>query len=360
MNLNKTFGRVATTFVAATMLASLTSIPAMAETTNVTITKNITKDANTYAPATTFEFTVAPWTETATEGALVQPGPQGGVYFSMQGTDKVYTGSIVSTPDISDISETTTTAGTTNLQVDTNVMLQKDPGIYRYEVKETTPSSNAYDGMTYSTETKYFDVYVTVNEETHEKEVSAYTFVDEDVDSGKDDGVFENNYTAANKTLKVEKKLDGTQASQNQEFTFKITISGANGEKYKIVKTNAQGQPEAIPTGDSLTSGTQATFTLQGDEYITVYGLSANDTYTVYEEDYSSLGYSTTIKVDNTDADAAPSNQKISGDDDTVTFINYRQATTPTGIVMNVAPYVLLVVVAAAGCFVFLRKRRED
>lgn len=33
---------------------------------------------------------------------------------------------------------------------------------------------------------------------------------------------------------------------------------------------------------------------------------------------------------------------------------------TPTGVIMNVAPYVLMVVIAAAGCFVFLRKRRDD
>ena len=43
-----------------------------------------------------------------------------------------------------------------------------------------------------------------------------------------------------------------------------------------------------------------------------------------------------------------------------IEFNNNKESVTPTGIVMNVAPYVLLVVVAAAGCFVFLRKRRED
>ena len=43
-----------------------------------------------------------------------------------------------------------------------------------------------------------------------------------------------------------------------------------------------------------------------------------------------------------------------------VVFYNTRDAVSSTGIVMNVASYVLLVVVAAAGCFVFLRKRRED
>ena len=45
---------------------------------------------------------------------------------------------------------------------------------------------------------------------------------------------------------------------------------------------------------------------------------------------------------------------------DYVEFTNDREASTPTGIVMNVAPYALLVVIAAAGCLVFLRKRDED
>ena len=43
-----------------------------------------------------------------------------------------------------------------------------------------------------------------------------------------------------------------------------------------------------------------------------------------------------------------------------VTVTNDRDAVSPTGLIMDIAPYVLLVVVAAAGCFVFLRKRRED
>ena len=41
-------------------------------------------------------------------------------------------------------------------------------------------------------------------------------------------------------------------------------------------------------------------------------------------------------------------------------YTNTREAVSPTGLIMDIAPYALLVVVAAAGCFVFLRKRRED
>ena len=363
MKLSKTFGRVATTLVATAMLASVAAPAYAASPANVTITKTITKDADAYAPATTFEFTVAPWTGTATEGALIQAGPEGGVYFTKQGDTKVYSGSITSTPKVSDVdgdNDTLITAGTVGLTVDEDVMKAEDPGIYRYEVKETTPSENPYNGMTYSTETKYFDVYVTVDEETNQKTVSAYMFTDEDAEDGKDDGIFNNDYTAANKTLKVEKILDGTQASPNQEFTFSITINGAANEQYKIVKTNTSGATEDIANVDYLTSGSPASFTLQGGEYITVYGLSANDTYSVSEDDYTSLGYSTTIEVDGSEVGAAPSQHAITDAGDTVTFTNFREASTPTGIVMNVAPYALLVVVAAAGCFVFMRKRRED
>ncbi len=43
-----------------------------------------------------------------------------------------------------------------------------------------------------------------------------------------------------------------------------------------------------------------------------------------------------------------------------VVYTNRRDSVAPTGVIMIVAPYVLMVVIAAAGCFVFLRKRRDD
>ena len=384
MKLSKNLGRVATTFLATAMLASVSAVPAFATEPGagnvdgdpqdppklVTIQKDITKDVNAYAPNTTFNFSVQPWTGSYEQGDLIQPGPAGGVYFSLaeDGTTKVTTGSIPSTPNPSDVdgqSDDKATAGTTQLIVDEELMKQQAPGIYRYEVTEITPDENErYDGVTYSNETKYFDVYVTIDQKTGVKSVTSYTFVDRDNDKVKDDGIFENGYndesTGANKTLTVEKELSGLQASPAQEFTFKITINGAEGEWYKIVKTDANGDPEAIPNVTYLTSDTQTSFTLQGGEHITVYGLSPKDTYTVSEEDCTELGYTTTVKVDDADAQTAPTQATISGKEDTVTFINSREATAPTGIVMDIAPYALLVIVAAAGCFVFMRKRRED
>lgn len=362
----KSIGRIAASFVATAMLATMAIVPASAANMSgavVDITKQITKDTNTYAPNTSFTFQVEPYMKGTEDGAVVQAGPVGGVYFSMNEGAKVYTGTISSTPADTDIGQTTLTlTQKLGLQIDENVLLAKDPGVYRYEVSEVTPEDK-YDGIDYTTEVKYFDVYVTTDS-TGKKVISAYTFVNADGDT-KDDGVFVNDYdnetTGANKTLKVEKVLAGDQASPNQEFKIDITINGASGERYKIVKTNTADAVETM-TVTYLTSGEMQTIELQGDEYVTIYGLSPEDTYTVAEHDYrTNLNYTATYKVDDTDVNSV-TNQTISDDNDVVTITNTRDASTPTGIMMDIAPYAVLVVIAAAGCFIFLRKRhaKED
>lgn len=365
MKLSKNLGRVATTFLATAMLASLTAVPAFAaETDVVTLTKNISKDVNAYAPNEAYTFTVLPYTRTSTDGPLIESGLSGGVFFSKEGENKVTTATITSEPKASDISKSDVTVGTVNLQIDETIFANAAPGIYRYEVKETVPEGDAaYDGMDYDGSTKYFDVYVVYDATEQKNVISNYTFVDESVESGKDDGVFDNDYTAANKTLTVEKTISGNQADPNKDYGFSLTITGEDGEKYYIVKTKNTNQTEVLT---DVTSGDAATFTLKANESVTIYGLSAGDKYVVSETDYASEGYKTTIKVDNQSLGdnhtitTAAEGSMISDNSDTVVFNNYRNSSTPTGIVMNVAPYALLVVIAAAGCFVFLRKRRED
>ena len=111
--------------------------------------------------------------------------------------------------------------------------------------------------------------------------------------------------------------------------------------------------------------------------------MSRNDKYTISERAANKNGYTTTIKVNTVEVEEADwidgnndgkkdgvsgnVEAKVSEDntdaydvENEVLFTNDRDAVSPTGIVMNVAPYALLVVIAAAGCFVFLRKRDED
>ena len=109
---------------------------------------------------------------------------------------------------------------------------------------------------------------------------------------------------------------------------------------------------------------TDQKFELAHNERIHIYGVSQNDTVKVIESD-SGVGYTTTYvkpngkKVKSTEFNASIVND-FKGENFEVTFTNTRDAVSPTGLVMDIAPYALLVIVAAAGCFVFLRKRRED
>lgn len=356
MKTRKITGRIAALFLAIAMLAALTITPAFAVDETVTITKNILKDENAYAPNTTFTFTVTPTTVAANdEDPLTQTGLTGGVYFEMVEGEKTYSGTITSTPKATDIGETSVPAGTVALQVDETVFANAAPGIYRYTVTE---AEGEYDGLIYTDEVKYFDVIVTIGDDGAREYSYMFTTVSGDSYT-KDDGIFENDYnddtTGANKTLTVQKTVSGSMADRNKDFTFTITINGETGEQYLIKKGD---------TTWTVTSGEQQDITLKPDEEFVVYGLSLEDTYIVNEADYSDDGYTTTVTIDGTSLGTTHTTstgdaQAITGDSDTVVFNNALEGSTPTGIVTDIAPYALMVVVAVAALVLFLGKRRD-
>ena len=137
-----------------------------------TITKQITKESNIYAPKTTFKFTVAPGTAVPAgeNQEAIYAGPAKGVTL-----DKDV---IASVPADSDIGNEKITVGTTKLNVNESVFTtgkNAKPGIFRYVVSEAAADKdgNAYEGVAYTTEQKYFDVYVTSDDDGN-LEVSSY------------------------------------------------------------------------------------------------------------------------------------------------------------------------------------------
>lgn len=330
MKKSKMLHRIAAALLAGTMMMAMgTTVFAEGnETRNVTITKEITKDANDYAPATTFGFQITSGSPVeASKGQdAIYAGPAGGAYF-VEGA-----GEITSAPGTSDIGQTTITVGTTTISIDASKFTA--PGIYRYNVSEV---AGTYEGITYSTETKYFDVYVNSS-----KEVYAYTFTDATATDGKDDGVFTNDYTDIH-DVTITKQVTGNQGDKSKAFNFTIDASGADGEKFYVI----YGDGETVTLGADEDA---KIITLKDGQSATIHGLSVTDTYSVEEADYTSDGYTTTV-------DGAKSGT-ISGDK-TVTFTNEKNASAPTGIMMNVAPYVLMVAVAAVLAVVFLRRKNN-
>ena len=136
----------------------------------------------------------------------------------------------------------------------------------------------------------------------------------------------------------------------NEKFSFEITVNGATGEKYDT-------SVEDIV----LESGKAATVELGNNESIIIYGLSAKDTFTVVEKDANTDGYTTTYTLDDADVQADGLVDVAEGTADKVVEVtNDKTVTTPTGIAMTFAPYVVMVVFAGVFAVMFLRKKRED
>lgn len=367
MKLNKTLGRVATTLVAGAMLTAL-AMPAYATDgvqgstdstiSGLTITKTLTMPdyVVTSAPVD-FSFTLSGETAGASETILSN--------------------------DVSlDVSSGTGTAtGTAHFNAgaengDTasvafsfgNDFSFSNPGVYKYKIEEgdvATGYSDATNNLYAYLFVKKVDNGVTDNigDPTDNMVIYAAVVTSNNTTANKAGAKTEtwtNNYMMdATGSLTVTKNIDGTMASPNDEFTF--TVSGLTaGNTYVVSGTGiTEANNKIVADGEG-----KYEFTLKATETRTILGLTAKE-YVVTETP-SNEGYNLTSVTgkddDDTDitdgsADVTLTTEAMNKE---VVFLNTRNAVSPTGIVMNVAPYVLLVVVAAAGCFVFLRKRRED
>ncbi|MDD3261659.1 MAG: QVPTGV class sortase B protein-sorting domain-containing protein [Oscillospiraceae bacterium] len=334
MQKKKMFKRIAAVALAAAMSVSVFAISASAidKDTSVKpeksfkITKIVDKADNVYAPKTTFNFTIEP---AAAIDSLTNP-----IYKGVEG-------GVAKSAAISFDPETDGYTAQKDATIAINAKAFTGPGIYRYAVKETAGN---YDGITYDATTKYLDVYV-------DNTGVVYDVAFEGKTTDKDNGVFTNEYKTGNgvNDLIVKKTVTGGQGDLNKDFHFTVTVNGADGEKYTVVKTTKEGKSTAA----SLISSTAATYTLKSGEYLTVTGLSKNDTYTVTEIESGTDGYTTTGEVKTATAKTHTTTST------TVEVINDKQKVVITGVVMHVAPYALMLVLAGGFAAVYFTKKRR-
>lgn len=313
--------------------------------TSLSFTKEVTTDGKTYAPATKFEFQVSPATVSTGEtyqNMPVSAGIEGGV--------------TVTDPDSFTPGENATVSNkyTANGSLNFDAAKFSAPGIYKYTVQEKTGS---YDGVTYDTTARTLYVYVR-NSSTDGYEVygavlvKTVTNAEGETTSTKNDP-FVNDYGATNgkiHTLTITKELAGNQAYSGDTFTFTVKIDGATGEKYLV----------NLPDNKTVTliSGTEQTISLKGGETATVNGLSEGDKFSVSEV-ANDKGYTASYKLN--DATVETINQVATGaKDNTVVVTNTKEVSVSTGVIMNIAPYALMLVLAGGIAVFFLRRRNAE
>lgn len=418
----KNVGRIATTFLATAMLASLTAVPAMAvdgdgtggetgdnvvwnegEITqnedgsySIELSKELLKRKSVTTPNVFFKVEIigAVSQKEYIDGIPVLNGVDDAVnaeagddLFAFSHTDETLPADVVQPNNGQDSDNTVT------VQFDPSEFTE--PGIYKYGVSETTVDEAGnpitYEGIT--NDEAFMYVYVEEagldKDGTMQYKITNVVLTHQDTVLGKI-GQLTNRYgvdpdkdpDGTVNDLILTKKVTGNQGDTQKKFDFTITIIPSETENtfhivYGTYDDDGVWHDSTAPEDSFVIGKTdrfQVQVSLSDGEYVRVYGLSENDKYIITETDYSGLGYQTQYVISGTKLDdytdvtftdgTSTGEQTVDvGTElkiDYVTFENDREASTPTGIVTNVAPYALLVVIAAAGCFVFLRKRDED
>lgn len=336
--------------------ASATDDSGSSSATQMTITKKVNIKQKVYAPNTEFEFTVNAGKAMKYDGYDVIPG---------EASDWNVGGKVTVTK--TNLTDTVATGSTTMTLNGT----YNEPGIYSYVVKETTGS---YDGMEYDTTEKNVLVFVVYKNGQCVVDKAVVVNVADGVATAPETAVAKSDLTFTNKyddestndgthDLTVTKNVTGKLGNRSKGFAFTIKIT-ADGEGQKadtkekyFVETNGT---ITSPSSSTIEDGAELKVTLKDGEYVKIYGLSPKDTYSVTETDYTSDGYTTSYQVNSEKAISGHATSSAMGEADrNITYTNDKDTTTPGGVIMTIAPYALMVVLAGAFAVVFLTRRNR-
>lgn len=288
-------------------------------------------------------------------------------------------------------------------------------GIYVYTVKEI-PGSSVLDGgtMTYSQAEYKMRVYVdnvkdaTTGDKTYVKYVTFHSVKDDkgtaagdETDTTKIKPVFTNTY-AKNTSFVISKTVLGAYADKTLDFTYKITLwnaPGATATTYNASKTGVTDPLSVTANATGEQSPTEYTFTLKHGEQLRFDSIPVGTKYMLTEN--GSTNYTATVTVtDGKDVDLGNATGLVVGTDkgknkdvtiggtSTTTTISkpelgspivltdrsdattkdnkavwvndYADPPTPTGIIMNNFPFIVLILIALAGFTGYIAMKRRS
>lgn len=361
MKLKKIARRLAGALLAGTLMVSMLGMTAFAKTGNVTggevsfkKTLDMTNAQGASVPAVTFTYSIT--SGTAVPATDNNPEIKAGI-----GTPEV--GTAVYAPVDDANTEVDETALVKTVGVDFSNVTFTAPGIYRYVITENTTDN--VDITNDTANVRYLDVYV-VNGANGGFEIASQALLTEAIrpntsssyDSTKKSEGFTNAYTTYKLTL--DKVVDGTMGYKGEEFDFTINFEGpANASfTYGTTKVTLDNEGKRSISGIKLADAT---------EPITVTGIPSTVKYTVVENIEKTEGYTTTAVVNEDANTVTPSEHAqtltqvtMGKADNAVVVTNTKNATTPTGVILNIAPYILMVALAGILAFFFLRRRKSE
>ena len=382
--MRKNLNKLATLALSGMMVMSM-SVPAFAAKIEVPFKKTLHTDGNTYAPNVTFKFKVK-----AKTGNITFNGKQFTGLTAAEGAvtvkDAVFTKDLgLGTPD----------AGGATIQVPANIVVDEDKltgGLGNYFFTMTEDDEEGYEGIRYSKAeytiavTKYEEngtvkTTTTVLREGKGKFENAKPseiqnnygkhfppetpdFPDPNPNPGPNPDPDPKNDTTHDVTVK--KRIKGGFANTSRSFNFAVTVESQakKNERYKVEVLDKNG---AVTETTFVDDRQGKNFSVSQDSGLRIYGLTENDLVKVHETD----GDDYVMTVDPKEANSfiknivVPNNNfetqfNVVKDEAKFDVINTKEATTPTGIVMNVAPYAMMLAVAGGLGVVFMNRKKEE
>lgn len=349
MKLKKLFAGV----VAAAMIATM-SFPAFAArpTPNVgsdglvTITKKytVTGSEEKKAPAETFTFTVTP-------GAKVN-----GAEKTVEKSEATTIPTMAANSNEKTVAFTALTEdGTGTFTVDVANLNITKPGMYYYTVTET-PSNTA--GVDYAAKSMIMVITAGYADDGEDSSLSYWAALHDSTNYNDKNSKFENTYTAG--SLKVTKKVTGSLGDKDKKFNVDVTFTAPAGKTVKSTITYVNnGEKSIAPDAWKLNTTTnqyeaKVTVELAHKGSVQFNNIPKDVTYIVEEQDYSREEYTATYEGDKSGM--------IANDVKSTTITNKRgDDTIDTGVILDNAPYMLMLAVVAGGAMTLvIKKRREE
>ena len=263
-------------------------------------------------------------------------------------------------------------------------------GVFEYNLQEV---DSEYEGINYSPSEFKLYVFKFRNEQANKDEFA--TLIERVKDAkgntvkAKPDGIT-NNYGRHNPpenpdtppekpnkpnnsthNVVIKKNISGSVANKSEEFTFQVKVEPANTTAVTPGKKemyHVESFGNATINFLSLTAGDfSPEFKVTQDKGIQIFGLTVGDKVTVKEGENS---YTMTVAADSTqngfvtglvsNSTAFTGSFNVAKDDAVVIVDNNKDVVTPTGIVMNVAPYAMMLAVAGGLGVVFMNRKKEE
>ena len=403
--MRKNLNKLATLALSGMMVMSM-AMPAMAATT-IPFYKVLHTDGNTYAPRTTFTFSVK---KNANQKITISNIEYNNLAATMSDQD-VKNAVKIPNADFEPseqeglgTEDTGTGVGgkinkgahfTRKLDISVDKTKFTEKGHYFFTFTENIPDeADKYEGIKYST-TEYTLVVTKVEPTTNNPDglILAVQKSDKLADKDCKISTINNNYGKhfppkddprdpeepgdnpkkeddTTHDVVIKKKVVNPFTQNNGSFKFKVKVTSQNSSNEWFKTATVNGTTEEIVA--PIKPGQDREFVVTNDKGIHIWGLTEHDLIEVTEEDGETYTMTVAAVKDkesyitlNPIAQTSPvnpyyTNLNVLKDDAAVDITNTKKGVTPTGIVMNVAPYAMMLAVAGGLGVVFVNRKKEE